>query len=108
MKDEMRRAEAWRGGGGEAGRSRDEARVCFYCESCGEAVREGEDCLILRVGGGGAVLAPGGGGSDAAVVRLCGECAGEPDTLAGHLDLVGARYFSGPAGEAEGWESLGR
>lgn len=84
----------------------DGGRIRFWCAGCGEAVRDGEECLILRVGGERSGRPEGRG--RAVTVRLCGDCAGERDTLAGHLDLVGARYFSGPAEEAEGWESLGR
>ena len=93
-------------------------RIRFRCDGCGEAVRGRDDCLIVRVsrvgvGVGGTVGKVGiGGGIDEvgidAVVRLCAGCAEERETMAEHLDRIGARYFAGPAEEAEGWESLGR
>ena len=99
------------------GRATDRFRIRFRCTSCGRGIRDGDECLILRVIRGGryglnpaacASASAVGGVSFGSVVRLCAGCAGEEDTLAGHLDMIGARYFSGPAEEAEGWESLGR
>ena len=104
-------------GANAEGREADCFHIRFRCTSCGRAVRDGDECLVLRVIRGGrygrnpaasASASAVGGVSFGGPVRLCGRCAGEEDTLAGHLDMIGARYFSGPAEEAEGWESLGR
>ncbi len=76
-------------------------RLRFSCDGCGEDVYDGDDCLILRVSRDGAA-----GCGEA--FRLCGDCAEDRDTLTAHLDLLGVRYFCGPAEEAEGWEALGR
>ncbi len=84
--------------------------AAFLCDGCGEAVACEDECLFFFPDD----VHPGGGKSGRAhsrtsvPFRFCRKCADGPDTLTGHLDLLGIRYFRGPAEDGERWLSLNR
>ncbi len=82
----------------------------FLCDGCGEAVTCEDTCLLffpddVQPGGGKSGGAPG---RTTVPFRFCRECTDGLDTLTGHLDLLGIRYFLGPAEDGERWLSLNR
>ncbi len=87
-----------------------EEDAAFLCDGCGEVVAYGETCLFFFPDD----MLPGGGRSGRAhgrmtvPYRFCRECADIPDTLTGHLDLLGVRYFRGSAEDGERWLSINR
>ena len=87
-----------------------EKDAAFFCDGCGEAVTYEDMCLFFFPDD----VQPGSEksgrtlGRTSAPFRFCRECTDGPDTLTGHLDLLGIRYFRGTAEDGQQWLSLNR